>query len=172
MKSSISAAIFACGLAYSLLAHAGAETATLSVSGSFREGDTVTYTTTITNTVDETQSDLSGHEFSVQLPPGITIDEVSLVATSGAPAYDSGTVLWDGVLNGQESVTITFAAAIDSGTAGMTISMQGRVEYASDFDGGVVDSPTDDPQLPGTQDPTNFIVAATTPVRLQSFDVE
>ena len=174
MKRLAILAFLVANLVQSAAAYAGAESATLVVSGSYHEGGTVTYQVTIANTVDAAQADLPGHEFSVLRPAGIRIIPGTLTTTTGGPAYDAGAgaIYWDGQLGAQRSVTVTFSATIDAGTAGTTITMQGVAEYASDFDGGLIDVLTDDPQLPGNEDPTSFVVAPATPVTLRSFDVD
>src|SRR5690606_11974880 len=101
-----------------------------------------------------------GDEFTDVLPSGLTL--VSASATSGTAVASLGTntVTWNGSLaplGGSAAITIT--ATIDNGTQGTQISNQGTVSYDSDSN-GTNDATvlTDDPGVPGANDPTVFQV--------------
>jgi uncharacterized repeat protein (TIGR01451 family)/fimbrial isopeptide formation D2 family protein len=135
---------------------------TKTVSGSFQEGGTVTYTVTFTNPDAAAQLDNPGDEFVDVLPASLTL--VSAVATSGTAVANVGTntVTWNGTLaaNGG-SVTITITAVIELGNQGQTITNQGTINFDADGNGTNESSIlTDDPALPGVDDPTSFVVAA------------
>jgi uncharacterized repeat protein (TIGR01451 family) len=138
---------------------------TKTVSGSFSESGTVIYTVTITNSGVISQEDNAGDEFSDVLPALLTL--VSANATSGTAVASvvTNTVTWNGTLAPLGgSVTITITATINTGTAGLTISNQGIINY--DADGNETNESgtlTDDPGTVPSPDPTSFTVEATSP---------
>jgi uncharacterized repeat protein (TIGR01451 family) len=137
-------------------------THTKTVSGSFQEGGTVTYTVTISNPSATAQLDNPGDEFTDVLPVGLTL--VSASASSGTAVADvpNRTVHWNGTIaaNGG-SVTITITAIVNTGTAGSTISNQGTVFFDADGNGTNESSIlTDDPGTAAANDPTSFAVAS------------
>jgi uncharacterized repeat protein (TIGR01451 family) len=137
-------------------------THTKTVSGSFQEGGTVTYTVTLSNPSAAVQLDNPGDEFTDVLPASLTL--VSATATSGTAVADvpARTVHWNGTIaaNGG-SVTITITAIVNTGTAGSTISNQGTVSYDSNGDGtNDATGGTDDPGTQPAGDPTSIVVAA------------
>jgi uncharacterized repeat protein (TIGR01451 family) len=145
---------------------------TKTASGSFVESGNVTYTIVLTNIGGAAQQDNPGHEFTDVLPPGLTL--ISATATSGTAVATiaSNTATWDGSIAAGASVTITISASIKTGTMGTTISNQGTISYDNDDNGTNESSAvTDDPGTPASNDPTSFVVG-TTPVTLQSFDVD
>ncbi|HEX3529840.1 MAG TPA: IPTL-CTERM sorting domain-containing protein [Thermoanaerobaculia bacterium] len=132
-------------------------TATKTVSGTFRVGQTVTYTVTLHNSAAFDQQNNPGHEFTDVLPTGLTL--VSATATSGTAATSGNTATWDGVVPAGGSVTVTITATINAGTAGTTISNQGTVSYDADGNGtNEASNLTDDPGVGGAADPTSFLV--------------
>lgn len=133
-------------------------TATKTVSGTFRVGQTVTYTVVLTNTGTGNQADNAGNEFTDVLPSGLTL--VSATATNGTAATAGNTVTWNGALAPLGgTVTITVTATINAGAQGTTISNQGTVAFDSGGNGTNGGSAlTDDPALPGASDPTSFAV--------------
>jgi uncharacterized repeat protein (TIGR01451 family) len=135
-------------------------TATKTVSGTFRVGGTVTYTVVLTNNGTANQADNTGHELTDTLPVGLTL--VSATATSGTAGTSGNTVNWDGSLAPLGgSVTITITATINAGAQGTTISNQGTASYDSNGDGtNDATTPTDDPSVGGTADPTTFVVTS------------
>ncbi len=137
-------------------------TGTKTVSaGPYNVGGTVTYTVTLTNSGTGAQADNPGNEFTDILPSGLTL--VSAVATSGAAAANTGTntVAWNGAIPVSGSVTITITATIKSSAASQTISNQGTIAYDSDGNGtNDAAAQTDDPGVPGADNPTSFRVAA------------
>ncbi len=127
------------------------------VAGTFREGQPVTYTVTLSNTAAFDQQDNAGHEFTDVLPAGLAL--VSAVATSGTAATAGSTVTWDGTVPAAGSVTITIVATIGAGTAGTTITNQGSASYDADGNGvNEASSLTDDPGASGAADTTSFLV--------------
>jgi uncharacterized repeat protein (TIGR01451 family) len=132
-------------------------TATKTVAGTFRVGQTVTYTVVLSNSSGFAQQDNPGHEFTDALPAGLTL--VSATATAGTAATAGNTVNWDGVVPANGSVTITITATINTGTAGTTISNQGTANYDADGNGtNEATSLTDDPGVAGATNPTSFLV--------------
>ena len=132
---------------------------TKTASGSFAPGGTVTYTVTLNNNGNTTQSDNAGDEFSDVLPSGLAL--VNATATSGTAVANGGTntVTWNGSIAAGASVTITITATVNSGTVGTTISNQGTINYDADGNGNNESSRlTDDPSVAGSSDPTNFTV--------------
>jgi uncharacterized repeat protein (TIGR01451 family) len=137
-----------------------AVTARKSVSGTFNEGGTVTYSVVLSNGGTYDQQDNAGDEFTDVLPASLTL--VSASASSGTALANLGTntVTWNGAVPAGGSVTVTITATIDAGTAGTTISNQGSFASDSDGNGLANEAPgaTDDPTLPGAADPTDFYV--------------
>jgi uncharacterized repeat protein (TIGR01451 family) len=137
-------------------------TRTKTVAGAFVIGGSVTYTVTISNSGNSPQPDNPGHEFEDVLPASLAL--VSAGATSGTAAADLGTntVTWNGVLASGGSVTITIEATVAPTTAlGTTVSNQGTIRYDGDASGDNETSVlTDDPGVPGANDPTTFAVVS------------
>ncbi len=131
---------------------------TKSVAGTFLVGETITYTVDLYNAGPGAQLDNPGDEFSDTLPPQLTL--VSAVATSGTVGTAGNTVTWNGSIPALGSVTLTIEATINPGTGGQLISNQGTIWYDADGDGtNEATALTDDPNPPGTEDPTDFIVS-------------
>ena len=109
--------------------------ATKAVAGSFVEGGTVTYTIVLSNSSGFDQQDNPGHELTDVLPSQLTL--VSASATSGTAVATVGTntVTWDGVVPGNDSVTITITATIKSGTATQTVTNTATASYDADGNG-------------------------------------
>jgi uncharacterized repeat protein (TIGR01451 family) len=141
---------------------ASVATHTKTVSGSFSEGGSITYTVTISNPSASTQLDNPGDEFNDVLPASLTL--VSASASSGTAVADvpTRTVHWNGTIaaNGG-SVTITITAIINNGFQGQTISNQGTIFFDADGNGTNESSIlTDDPGTAAANDPTSFVVVA------------
>jgi uncharacterized repeat protein (TIGR01451 family) len=133
---------------------------TKTVSGIYEPGNTVTYTVVLTNNGLNTQPDNPGAEFTDVLPAGLSL--VSANASSGMAVSTIGTktVTWDGSIQSGGSVTITIYAAINNGTEGTTISNQGSIAYDADGNGSNESTIlTDDPNVAGNNNPTNFMVS-------------
>jgi uncharacterized repeat protein (TIGR01451 family) len=122
----------------------------------------ITYTLTITNAGPAGQIDNPGDEVTDILPSELTL--VSAQASAGTAAADTGsnTVTWNGALAAGASVTITIQAVPAAGTLpGQTVTNQGALAFDADGDGSNESTAlTDDPSLPGRDDPTSFVVAA------------
>jgi serine protease len=125
-------------------------------------GAPVTYTILLTNNSAYNQFDNPGQEFSDTLPPQLTL--VGAIATGGSVSTVGNTVSWSGMLAGGASVTLTVDAMIKTGTSGQTVSNQGGILCDADGDGVNESSRlTDDPAVPGTEDPTVFQVLEPVP---------
>jgi uncharacterized repeat protein (TIGR01451 family) len=133
--------------------------ATKTVAGTFRVGQNVTYTVTLSNSSGSAQQDNAGNEFTDVLPSTLTL--VSASAGTGSAAADTGTntVTWNGAVPASGSVTVTIVATINSVAPGTTISNQGATSYDSDGNGlNEASGLTDDPGVGGAADPTSLIV--------------
>jgi hypothetical protein len=130
---------------------------TKTVSGDLNSGGTITYTVTLNGT-GLLQGDNPGDEFVDVLPSTLTL--VSANATGGTVTADvpSNTVHWNGSIPGAGFVTVTIQAVVNA-TSGTIISNQGTLHYDSDGN-GTNDATvlTDDPGLPGSANPTGFMV--------------
>jgi uncharacterized repeat protein (TIGR01451 family) len=133
--------------------------ASKTVDGDFSEDGTVTYEIIVHNAGTSAQGDNPGDELTDVLPDELTL--LDAVTTSGTATPDLGTntVHWNGAIPAAGSVTITITARINPGTTGLTVSNQGTINYDTDED-DVNDTSqlTDDPDVNGTQDPTEFEV--------------
>jgi uncharacterized repeat protein (TIGR01451 family) len=133
------------------------------VSGTFEEGATVTYTIELHNTGTVATNDNAGDELADSLPPQLTL--LTATATSGTADADTAanTVHWNGTLVGAGSVTITVTARIDEQTEGDTVSNQAVGNYDADGNG------TNDTQVLSDDvaglpvEPTDFDVAVIAP---------
>jgi uncharacterized repeat protein (TIGR01451 family) len=136
--------------------------ATKTVTGVFAPGGTVTYTVALSNAGTAAQGDNPGHELTDVLPAELAL--VSATATSGTATASVGTntVTWNGAIAPGATVTVTITATVLPTTpGGAVITNQGTVSYDSDADGANdTTRPTDDPSLPGPDDPTRFSIAA------------
>ncbi len=129
------------------------------VTGSFVEGGTVTYTVTISNTGAFDQQDNAGFEFTDTLPSQLTLVSATDGASPGVFSNAGNTVNWDGSIPAGGSVIITITATIDAGTALQTVSNQGTVNHDNNGDGtNEAANQTDDPGQGGAADPTSFVV--------------
>ena len=150
------------GFNVTVLASPAAITATKTATGAGSAGGTVTYTVVLSNSSAFGQMDNPGNEFTDVLPAQLAL--VSATATSGTAVATMGTntVTWSGSIAANSSVTITLTATIVLGTAvGMPITHPGTIAYDADGNGtNEAVTLTDDPALPGGQNPTTFAVAA------------
>ncbi len=134
---------------------------TMTVSGDFRVGGTVFYDVVLTNTSPHAQlDDPASDELIDLLPPELV--PLGTAATGGTAVLDpdTGTVTWNGSIPGGGEVGLAIEAVIVS-DPGVVISNQGEIAFDADGN-GVNDSLrlTDDPQVTGGEDPTDFRVAA------------
>ncbi len=134
------------------------------VVGDFQEGGSITYTIRLTNNGGSDQLDNPTDEFEDVLPSTLTLvsaDADRGVATVNVPG---NRVAWNGTLSPSESVFITIAATINSGTQGEIICNQGRVFFDADGNGTNEGSgSSDDPTIVGLEDPTCFEVGGPAP---------
>jgi uncharacterized repeat protein (TIGR01451 family) len=129
------------------------------VSGDFWPGGAITYRVVLTNAGPGDQGDNSGDELVDVLPAEVTLTGAS--ASSGTAAADLGTntVTWNGPIPAGGSVTVQISALVGSAPVGTVVSNQGTVAYDGDGNGSnETQVPTDDPGLPGADDPTSFTV--------------
>ncbi|MGE0084616.1 MAG: SdrD B-like domain-containing protein [Desulfococcaceae bacterium] len=118
--------------------------------GAVTPDDTLRYTVVIRNTGNQ---NAAGLVFTDSIPAN-TAYAGNLLATSGTAVYSSGQIEWNGGIDANQSVTITFDVTVNTGiTAGTVISNQGKVNYDSDGDGtNDKEQLTDgDTSLPGEQ---------------------
>ena len=130
------------------------------VSGNFWPGGSISYQIVLSNAGAGDQGDNPGDEFLDVLPAELALTGAS--ASSGATNADppSNSVTWNGAIAAGGSVTVTITASVvASATPGATVSNQGTVSFDSDGNGtNETQVPTDDPDLPGADDPTSFTV--------------
>ena len=110
-------------------------TGTKSVTGDTSEGSTISYLVNLKNTSPYPQLDNPGDEFTDVLSSDLTL--VSASASGGTATVNVGTntVMWNGRIEGKDSVTIVIDATIKSGTEGHTVSNQGSFSYDPDGNG-------------------------------------
>lgn len=136
--------------------------ASKTVAGGFALiGSVATYTITLTNSGPGTQGDNPGDELTDVLPP--TLSLVSAQATSGSVVASTATntVTWNGTIPPGGSVTVTIEARVLPEAAGTTVRNQGTAAFDADGNGTNESStPTDDPRLGGSADPTDLAAAA------------
>jgi uncharacterized repeat protein (TIGR01451 family) len=107
-------------------------TATKSVSGTFEEGKTATYTVTLHNGGGVASADNPGDELVDVLPAQLTL--VSAAATSGLATADVvlNQVTWNGAITVGTDVIITITATIEQGTEGDDLLNQAEVHFDAD----------------------------------------
>ena len=136
--------------------------AVFSDSAAFLAGEAVTYILTLTNTGNAAQLDNPGHEVVDLLPSSLTL--VAADATSGMAVANGpmNSVTWDGSLASGGSVTITVHATIQPTVAlGTTVANQATISYDAEANGtNEATTLTDDPNEPGADDPTSFLVVS------------
>jgi len=132
-------------------------TGTLTASGSFIPGGTVTYTAILTNTSTAAASlDNPGNEFQFTLPSQLSM--VSGTATSGSVLTAGSIATWNGGIPASGSVTISIMALVKADATG-TVSAQGTINYDSESNGSNESTAsTDDPNVAGAANPTTFEV--------------
>lgn len=132
-------------------------------SGPYRPGGSVTYTIVLTNAGPGAQGDNAGDEFVDTLPAQLTATGAS--ASSGTVSRVGNLVTWNGAIAAGGSVTISVSATINSVPGGTVVSNQGTIYYdgAGSTSNGST-SLTDDPGVPGTENPTTFVVTIPEPI--------
>lgn len=142
------------------IATGAALSATKTVAGTFAASGTVTYTIVLTNGGIGPQADAPGDELVDVLPATLAL--VGATASSGTALADvpARTVRWNGAIAPGGSVTVTVTATVLVSAVGTTVSNQGSLSFDGNGDGANdATALTDDPALPGAQDPTAFAVA-------------
>lgn len=135
--------------------------ATKTVAGNFGEGGTVIYTISLSNNASSAQLDNPGDEFVDVLPPELALVDAQVTIGGGTTAVltATNTVTWSGSIPAGTSVVLEIEATILPGFQGQTVSNQGQINYDADGDGlNEANTYTDDPNLPGSFDPTTFTV--------------
>jgi hypothetical protein len=128
---------------------------TKTVTGSFAELGALRYTVTLRNSGTAVQGDHLGDEFADTLPSSLNLG--SAQASGGTAGTSGNTVYWNGSIPVGGSVTINIDATVNAGTVGTLVSNQGTVSFDASGDGAnETDVLTDDPTVPGTDDPTTF----------------
>ncbi|HEX5718523.1 MAG TPA: hypothetical protein VF179_20340, partial [Thermoanaerobaculia bacterium] len=128
------------------------------ITGIFVEGATITCTFEMTNHGPAVQMDNPGDEFTNILPAGLTL--VTAAASSGTISTPGNTVIWNGGIEVEETVTVTFDATIDVGTAGSTLCIQAKGSFDLDGTGtNETELLSDYPGVPGDADPCCFFVS-------------
>ena len=105
--------------------------------GLVQSEDTLQYDITLSNIGTANQNDNPGNEFEDFIPTNATYVPGSVTAGSGAVNYDSGTnkITWDGSINSQSSVALSFKVIVNDGVANSTkISNQGIVHWDENED--------------------------------------
>jgi uncharacterized repeat protein (TIGR01451 family) len=122
----------------------------------------VTYTLALTNTGTAGQGDNAGDELVDVLPAELTLVSASATSGTATAVVATNTVTWNGALAPGATVTVTIQATVGAATpGGSIISNQGTVHYDADGNGvNEATRPTDDPALPGPDDPTRFSMAS------------
>ncbi len=129
------------------------------VDGNFWPGGSISYQVVLANAGPGDQGDNPGDELVDALPPEIALTGAS--ASSGTAAADLGTntVTWNGSIPAAGSVTVQITAVVGSPPVGTVVSNQGAISFDGDGNGSnETQVPTDDPSLPGADDPTSFTV--------------
>ena len=126
------------------------------------DGSALTYTITITNTGPDPQPDTASYELVDNVPATVVVTQAIVVSGGGTPTFDflTNTLYWDGVIPAGGSIVISIDGHVKSGApSGTTISNQGTAFFDTNGDGTNDASVlTDDPSLPGSSDPTSFVV--------------
>ena len=138
--------------------------ASKTVSGTFEEEGSVTYSVVLSNSGNTASLDNAGDEFTDVLPAALTL--TSAIASSGTAVATIGTntVTWNGSVPAGGAVSIGITATINAGTQNTTISNQGSLLYDPDLDGTNEQADvTDYPGVAGTGNPTSFVVGDLVP---------
>ncbi|MBP7797024.1 MAG: DUF11 domain-containing protein [Thermoanaerobaculaceae bacterium] len=131
--------------------------------GPYRPGGTITYTIVLSNAGPGPQPDNPGDEFVDTLPSQLTATGAS--ASSGTVARTGNLITWNGAIAAGGSVTIMVSATINDVPNGRSVSNQGTINYDGAGTGSNGSTRlTDDPAVPGTENPTTFVVSAPEPI--------
>jgi uncharacterized repeat protein (TIGR01451 family) len=121
--------------------------------GPLTAGGSVTYEVLLVNG-GAPVADGAGDEFRDLLPPSLALSGAT--ASSGTVATAGNLVTWNGALPAGGVVTLTISADLMNGIEGVLVCNQGEVLQPSFV-------LTDDPQVPGSEDPTCFVVSVIVP---------
>ena len=124
------------------------QTVTDNNGGLAQPGDTLTYTVTITNELNDfTQADNPADEMTIQLPPNTTLVGGSLTQTSGLLS-GTGPLAWNGSVDPGQSITLTYQVVIDSIVAVCNADLDNQATLHMDPNGdglNTIDELSDDP---------------------------
>ena len=114
-------------------------------------GDTIRYTTTISNIGDADQENNPGNEFEDDIPNYSTYVPGSAIASSGTIEYleEENKIIWNGGISAESSVALQFHVTVNNSLSdGTIISNQGTVFWDSN-ENGTNDATelTDDPAI-------------------------
>ena len=116
--------------------------------GSTLPGETLTYTVTITNELNDfTQADNATDEMTLNLPPNTTLVAGSLSASSGILS-GSGPLAWNGTVTPGQVITLTYQVTIDNVAAACNVDLDNQATLHMDPNGdGInsIDELSDDP---------------------------
>lgn len=119
------------------------------------EGETIVKTLRITNGGPAVQNDNPGPEFEDELPAGLTL--IDAIPSSGTITQAGNTVIWNGSIPADGTVTVEITASIDAGTGGTTLCNGGTTYFDADGNGTNESSrPTPQPccfEVPTGQEP-------------------
>jgi len=143
-------------------------------------GNNITYTVTIINSGNMDLLNGTGNEFEDPIPAD-TSYAPGTIAIDGVPnddditdgvGYDSGNIIWNGVVSAGGSVSIVFQVTVDSPLPnGTQISNQGMVYWDSDGDGtNDASEPSDDPLTTGVDDDPTITTVHSAPVLMITKD--
>ena len=133
--------------------------ATKTVAGRFHPGDPISYAVTLTNAGPGSQPDSPTDELQDTAPPELTVTGADDGGDPGTVSVVGNDVRWNGALAPGASVTVSVQASINAVAPGTQVVNQGTVTFDSDGNGsGDTSVLSDDPSLPGQEDPTSFVV--------------
>jgi FG-GAP-like repeat len=129
------------------------------VSGFFHPGEPISYEVTLINAGPGNQPDSPSDELQDSVPPEVTVVGADDGGDPGTVSVVGNDVRWNGTTAPGASVTVTIQASINAVAPGTQVTNQGVVTFDSDGNGsGDTMVLSDDPSLPGIDDPSSFVV--------------
>jgi uncharacterized repeat protein (TIGR01451 family) len=148
----------------SFTVHAAIVSATKTVSGTFDDNSTVTYTIVISNSGDSAAADNAGNELTDVLPASLQLLTANASSGTAVATVGTNTVTWNGGVPAGGSVTVTITAKLLPGYSGSTVSNQASISYDSDLNGtNETSTVSNDPSTPAPNDPTVFAALTIVP---------
>jgi uncharacterized repeat protein (TIGR01451 family) len=134
--------------------------ATKTVAGLFRPGETITYAVVVSNAGPAAQYDNPGNELNDVLPASLALVSATATLGTATATLATNTVTWNGSIPAGGSVTITITATILTSTLpGTAVSNQATLAFDADGNGtNEAAALSDDPAVAGAADPTVFTV--------------